>query len=98
MRWKSKQKHHRRNYTTSTLGRLPVTTFTSLLSIPKDGQAHHQNFLDSCIVDPNRSEEKITKAKMKTFSDRCARNRRTTNENISELWGTRDLIGHLVVL
>lgn len=70
----------------------------SLLKIPENGQARHQDFLDSCISDPNKFEEKITKAKLKTFSDDCAKNRRKENKRIAELQGTRDLMGHLVVL
>lgn len=70
----------------------------SLLNIPNDGQERHQGFLQSCIDDPMRFEEKITKSKLKTFTDECAKNRRSGDKRVAELKGTRDLMGRLVVL
>ncbi|KAG1673135.1 Exosome complex component RRP45 [Nymphon striatum] len=45
----------------------------SLLKIPENKKARHQDFLDSSITDPYRFEDKITKAKRETFSDDCAK-------------------------
>lgn len=70
----------------------------SLLKIPENGQKRHQDFLDSCMADAHRFEEKITKAKLKTFSDDSARNRKAEDKRIAELKGTRDLMGRLVIL
>ena len=61
----------------------------SLLNIPQRGQMRHQDFLYSCMTDANRFIEKITRAKLKTFSDDCARNLKAEDKHIA---GTRDLM------
>ena len=70
----------------------------SLLKIPENGKVRHQDFLDTCLVDANRFEERIPKAKLKTFSDDSERNRKAQDKRIAELKGTRDLMGRLVIL
>ena len=70
----------------------------SLLKIPENGKVRHQDFLNSCLVDANRFEERIPKAKLKTFSDDSERNRKAEDKRIAELKGTRDLMGRLVIL
>lgn len=70
----------------------------SLLKIPENGQVRHQDFLNTCLADANRFEEKIIKAKLKTFSDDSSKNRKAQDKRVAELKGTRDLMGRLVIL
>lgn len=48
----------------------------SLLNIQYDGRKRHQEFLDSSIANASRFEEKLTKAKLMTFSGDSVRNRK----------------------
>jgi len=69
-----------------------------LLKIPATGKKRHKEFVEACVNDPNRFEQRITKVALKTFADSCGRNRRTTDKRIAALKCTRDLMGRLVIL
>ena len=70
----------------------------SLLNVPTKGKARHKEFIKSCENDPNKFESPIKKENVKTFVAGCATNRRTRNTKIAALKGSRDLMGHLLVL
>ena len=70
----------------------------SLLNIPDDGRKRHQEFLNSCLADAARFEATITKTKLKTFSDDSVRNHKSEDKHVTELKGTRDLMGRLLIL
>ena len=70
----------------------------SLLAVPTKGKARHEAFINSCKLDPHNFEKPIKREKLKTFEDGCATNRRTKNNAIAALKGTRNLMGRLLVL
>ena len=64
-----------------------------LLKVPETGRTRHKEFIEACVNDKDRFEERIQRAKLHTFADECGRNRRTTDKKIAALKCTRDLMG-----
>ena len=69
-----------------------------LLKVPETGRTRHKEFIEACVNDKDRFEERIPRAKLHTFADECGRNRRTTYKKVAALKCTRDLMGRLVIL
>ena len=70
----------------------------NLLDVPTKGEARHREFIESCKENPLNFERPLKKEKLKTFESGCATNRRTGNNAIAALKGSRDLMGRLLVL
>lgn len=69
-----------------------------LLNIPETGKNLHRDFIEECERDPDRFEKPIHRNKLLTFSNECAKNKRSQNPKISALKCTSSLMGRLVVL
>ena len=50
------------------------------MKVSENGQNFHREFLEFCLKDPTRFEERLSKPKMKTFADEGVKNRKTTDK------------------
>ena len=69
-----------------------------LLNIPGNGKAYHKKFIEECTADAGRFEKPITRFKLVTFQNECARNMKAKDKKVAELRCTRDLMGRLTII
>ena len=70
----------------------------SLLNVPNNGRALHQQFIEECLADEKRFERTVKQASLKTFAENGAKNKKALDRRVAVLKCTRDLMGRLVIL